>query len=472
MPLASPLLRAASWPSHRTSDSTQPPPPDFTADDGPRIRWHAQSLSRGAAGLRLDTARAPAGHGGRTPTNGCDDRAYTRNGSGAARSAVRCAGNYDVLTMAAVSRPSAASLDVLDDSVANLTRALRPRRRASRPVPGPPCRCSTAWADLVGHLLRREPDGLLRQVLTYLVRLTDPIDIDDEAGRLAPGWWSRTCSIPTALQQATPTSCARRHGITGPASASAMRHNILVPGQAEQLPINTWLDDWCRSAQPDHGGQADHGNRAARRQARDTRTGSTVLRYGTPGIARAQQLAGIAFSDPLGSRQRKTPWPAAVARHPVQLNPSFAGPIARHGLRGAPQRFVCRRRCPHHRSAHPHAPRDAPADSPTRLTPPRCDPADCGVNRNRAHPAHHGHRHRHPATSLLIHETRRPPWTSTSPSYIAPPIQAVSGNQRRQVNLTFADWHTARDDESGHTGPTSAEESNTLNAPDLICLPG
>ncbi len=49
---------------------------------------------------------------------------------------------------------------------------------------------------LGAYLLCRAPHGeLVRQVLTYLVRLTEPLPADDQAGASAPGWW--TSDVPS-----------------------------------------------------------------------------------------------------------------------------------------------------------------------------------------------------------------------------------------------------------------------------------
>lgn len=44
---------------------------------------------------------------------------------------------------------------------------------------------------LGAYLLHRDPHGeLVRQVLAYLVRLTEPVPADDEAGLSVSGWWT------------------------------------------------------------------------------------------------------------------------------------------------------------------------------------------------------------------------------------------------------------------------------------------
>ncbi|WP_369265895.1 lanthionine synthetase C family protein [Streptomyces harbinensis] len=156
------------------------------------------------------------------------------------------------------------------------------------------------------HLLQHNPgNDALGCVLTYLVRLTEPLHTDDG---FLPGWW--TDHDPHNRQsQGFPGGHANfgmAHGITGPLAllACALRNGITVNGHLDAIrTICTWLDTWRQ----------------------DTKTGSwwprwitrTDLRagrlpqqrpprpswcYGTPGIARAQQLAGIATGDSNGQR--------------------------------------------------------------------------------------------------------------------------------------------------------------------------
>jgi hypothetical protein len=82
-----------------------------------------------------------------------------------------------------------------------------------------------------------------------------------------------------------------------------MRRGVTVPGQATAInTIGQWLDQW----------RADTGSRAwwpglisprelHRRHSRPDGPQRPSWCYGTPGIARAQQLAGLAIGDP--SRQ-------------------------------------------------------------------------------------------------------------------------------------------------------------------------
>jgi hypothetical protein len=145
-------------------------------------------------------------------------------------------------------------------------------------------------------LLRRDPESdALKGVLEYLVRLTEPITGPD--GRSLPGWW--VWHGPTQLGTPTPGGHANAglaHGITGPLAllALAKRHGITVPGhQDAMLLICRWLD---QIRQSDHHGT--HWPRwVTETTAMPTQPAAPSWCYGTPGLARAQQLAAIALGD-------------------------------------------------------------------------------------------------------------------------------------------------------------------------------
>lgn len=151
------------------------------------------------------------------------------------------------------------------------------------------------------YLLRRDPHGaLLREVLSYLTRLTEPLRLGDE---LLPGWWTTTA--PTG--DTSPRfpgghgNLGTAHGIAGPLAllSLALRRGVVVDGHEQALArICSWLDNWRQ--------HTDTGpwwpqwvTRNEQRTGRLHRRGP--LRpswcYGTPGLARAQQLAGIATGD-------------------------------------------------------------------------------------------------------------------------------------------------------------------------------
>ncbi|WUV84637.1 lanthionine synthetase C family protein [Streptomyces sp. NBC_01476] len=151
------------------------------------------------------------------------------------------------------------------------------------------------------HLLQHAPGAdALGRVLGYLVSLTAPMRFE---GTVLPGWWvphdprlRRSPDFPGGH-----ANLGIAHGITGPLAlfAQALRRGVTVDGQHEAIDtICTWLDTWRQNA--------DLGvwwpqwiTREELRTGRPKQRGP--LRpswcYGTPGLARAQQLAAVATHD-------------------------------------------------------------------------------------------------------------------------------------------------------------------------------
>jgi hypothetical protein len=155
------------------------------------------------------------------------------------------------------------------------------------------------------YLLHRNPGHeLLPGILAYLVRLTSPIR---NHGESVPGWWTGNgpADQPSADWPGGHGNLGMAHGITGPLAllSTAMRRGVTVPGQATAIStISQWLDQW-RTGTSD---RAWWPGLIARRDLNHPHRHPVGPQrpswcYGTPGIARAQQLAGIAISDP--SRQ-------------------------------------------------------------------------------------------------------------------------------------------------------------------------
>lgn len=154
-------------------------------------------------------------------------------------------------------------------------------------------------------LMRREVHtDLARQVATYLVRLTEPINDGEET---LPGWWSalapsgaRSTDFPHGHG-----NNGMAHGIAGPLAALSLAklHGITAPGQSEAIErICSWLDRWHQ--QGPAGPWWPYW--ITREQLRADDPGAGPSRpswcYGTVGIARAQQLAARAVHDT--ARQR------------------------------------------------------------------------------------------------------------------------------------------------------------------------
>ncbi|MGX7823554.1 lanthionine synthetase C family protein [Actinokineospora sp. 24-640] len=151
------------------------------------------------------------------------------------------------------------------------------------------------------YLLHRDrhPD-LLCDVLAYLVRLTEPICVD---GDTLPGWWSAEPpnDRPADAWLGGHGNLGLAHGAAGPLAllATAMRHGITVPGQEAAM---TTIRDWFDRCRVGTGRTAWWPGRIT---LHEQRTGAITQHgpqrpswcYGTPGQARAQQLAALALGD-------------------------------------------------------------------------------------------------------------------------------------------------------------------------------
>lgn len=146
----------------------------------------------------------------------------------------------------------------------------------------------------------------LRDILAYLVRLTEPLTIDAQS---LPGWWTSDSPHlqPSPRWPGGHGNFGLAHGIAGPLAllATALRHAHTVPGQTEAIiRICDWFDRWRTGSGPltwwpDLITRVEH--RRGELQRPGPRRPSWC--YGTPGIARAQQLAGLALDD--HDRQRQ-----------------------------------------------------------------------------------------------------------------------------------------------------------------------
>lgn len=151
------------------------------------------------------------------------------------------------------------------------------------------------------HYLAHHPGNpLLHAILTYLVRLTQPIPGDHH--RL-PGWW--TARDPRGRIRATfahdHMNLGMAHGISGPLTlmSTAARQGITTSGLLDAIdrichvldnwrqesPAGPWWPPWITL--PEH----------AVGRLSQTGPGRPSWCYGTPGQARAQQLAGVALGD-------------------------------------------------------------------------------------------------------------------------------------------------------------------------------
>ncbi|WP_285783160.1 lanthionine synthetase C family protein [Microbispora sp. NBRC 16548] len=152
------------------------------------------------------------------------------------------------------------------------------------------------------YLLRWNPDSLaLQSVLSYLVRLTEPVIVD---GDTLPGWWTLTgpSGRPDAAFPGGHGNNGMAHGIGGPLAllALAALRGITVNGHTEAITrVLAWLDHWSTNTgtgaawpyyitRPElHADQVTQPSRPVR----------PSWCYGTAGLARAQQLAALATGD-------------------------------------------------------------------------------------------------------------------------------------------------------------------------------
>ncbi|MFD6939306.1 lanthionine synthetase C family protein [Streptomyces goshikiensis] len=233
----------------------------------------------------------------------------------------------------------------LREQVAELasTRAAREERRltehpdaSSAPGSGSAFTTFTAYdvisgqAGLGAHLLElgRPAEAALVRVLRALVGLSRPVRTHD---RGLPGWW---VALDGASYQ--PVAPARghanlgmAHGMPGPLAllAIAWREGVRVPGQrAAVTDLAQWLlaRRCADAAGPWWPGQLSLG-------PAQPEPGRPSWCYGTPGIARALQLAGLALEVPQWQEAGVEALRAALARADLD-GPGRAGGAAEAGL--------------------------------------------------------------------------------------------------------------------------------------------
>jgi hypothetical protein len=340
-------LRAAATVAEELSDALAVPPPPEPGDDySPNIpRWRDQSLSKGAAGVAvLHGVRAQDGLGSTDAVHAWLARA-TREDLDAGPGAGLWFGAPAVAFAATTAAPGQypRAVRCLDAAVTELVRA---RLDAAAVRIAAAARPALSEFDLVrgltglgAYLLRRDMHGdLVRRVLAYLVRLTEPVPAADDAGPDAPGWW--TSDVPSGSSDpalaAGHANLGMAHGIAGPLAllALAMRHGITVDGHAAAINrICHWLDNWRHQA-PAGPWWPERVTLPELHTGRSVRPGPSRPSwcYGTPGLARAQQLAGLAVGDP--ARQQVAEH--ALARclsDPAQLD-RITDPALCHGWAG------------------------------------------------------------------------------------------------------------------------------------------
>jgi len=172
------------------------------------------------------------------------------------------------------------------------------------------------------YLLHRDSDSrALHEVLRYLVRLTRPLPNDPDQ---LPGWWAPVgpSGRPSPEFAGGHANLGIAHGIAGPLAllSLATRRGVIVRGQITAIEQ---LCDWLDRQRQDGGGGPwwpQWITLAEHRTASMAQTGPSRPSwcYGTPGIARAQQLAGLALGDAVRRRMAEDAFVACVA-DPSQL---------------------------------------------------------------------------------------------------------------------------------------------------------
>lgn len=149
-------------------------------------------------------------------------------------------------------------------------------------------------------LLQRLPDSdVLGDALQYLVRLTEPRKQD---GLLLPGWWVGHDPDPVLPTPGGHANLGMAHGAAGILALLALALRRGHAGDQHVDAVNRltrWFDQW-RHHDADLGAwwpQWLTRDDLAAGRIRQPQPGRPSWCYGTPGIARALQLAAIATGD-------------------------------------------------------------------------------------------------------------------------------------------------------------------------------
>jgi hypothetical protein len=301
-----------------TDPATDAPPPRHERPPG----W-GQSLATGAAGIALlhiehahtgvgtwDTVHHWVTAMTQEPITAHPDACCLYRGAPAV-----------AFTLHAAARPAhATALSNLDEHITTVTRQ-RLERAHQRIDRGqlPTLREFDLISGLTGigvYLLhRRHDDDLLRTVLTYLTRLTEPITVN---GETLPGWWTDhgPHDQPSPRWPGGHGNLGIAHGITGPLAllAIALRHGVTVNSHTDAIARLCSSLDQRQQGTPDRPWWP--GTLTLTEWTSHTVRQPGPQRpswcYGTPGIARAQQLAGLALGDPTRQRNAEAALVACV----------------------------------------------------------------------------------------------------------------------------------------------------------------
>lgn len=270
--------------------------------------WWPQSLAHGAAGVALlHIERARSGHG---PWQRAHDwLACAAEGGAVGGPDAHLYYGAPALAFAlhaAADRPGryTRALNTLDTHITALTRQRLQAAHERIDNGGYPKLAEydtiRGLSGLGALLLHRETHtDLLREVLTYLVRLTEPVKHDVEE---LPGWWTHLAPSgkPSPDYPEGHANNGVAHGISGPLALLALtaRRGITVPEHTEAISrILAWLDRWQQEGPA--GPWWPYW--VTRQHLRSGTPGDGPSRpswcYGTAGFARTMQLAALATGD-------------------------------------------------------------------------------------------------------------------------------------------------------------------------------
>jgi hypothetical protein len=187
------------------------------------------------------------------------------------------------------------------------------------------------------YLLATGQRATLREVLEALCGMTNPRQVD---GHSVPGWWVSGGLDGTPAGERLPRghlNIGTAHGIAGPLAllALAWQAEVRVPGQAVAIrAIVSWLVE--RSGHDDYGPiwpyYLSFDEEIGARPVDGARPTRPSWCYGTPGIARALQLAAQALDEPAWANMAVASMHAALARS--QGEGQLTEPSICHGLAG------------------------------------------------------------------------------------------------------------------------------------------
>ncbi|MGI5293027.1 lanthionine synthetase C family protein [Nonomuraea polychroma] len=170
------------------------------------------------------------------------------------------------------------------------------------------------------HLARHPVHTTTGDVLTYLVRLTEPLTADDPF----PPWWTLVWtdgdSNPDYREGHGNFGVSHGIGSVLAVLALSLLHNASVPGAEEAVGrICAWTDQWRQQGDtgPWWPGYITADQVRIRRVAPELRPRPSWC-YGIAGTARAQQLAGMALCDTDRQRTAEEAMLAAL-RDPAHL---------------------------------------------------------------------------------------------------------------------------------------------------------